>query len=71
MPNLVFKRLTIASDTLKSANQYTFKPRFNLITGNDNSIGKSTLAKLLFWTLGGDPSLDFTWQSFGIRALAL
>lgn len=69
MPNLVFKRLTIASDTLKSANQYNFKPRFNLITGNDNSIGKSTLAKLLFWTLGGDPSLDFTWQSFDVRAL--
>ncbi|MDX8126439.1 hypothetical protein QLH52_04045 [Methylomonas sp. OY6] len=69
MPNLVFKRLTIASDILKSANQYNFKPRFNLITGNDNSLGKSTLAKLLFWTLGGDPSLDFTWQSFDVRAL--
>lgn len=69
MPNLVFKRLTIASDTLKSANQYNFKPRFNLITGNDNSIGKSTLAKLLFWTLGGDPLLDFTWKSFDVRAL--
>ena len=69
MPNLVFKRLTIASDTLKSANQYNFKPRFNLITGNDNSLGKSTLAKLLFWTLGGDPNLDFTWQSFDVRAL--
>lgn len=69
MPNLVFKRLTIASDTQKSANQYHFKPRLNLITGNDNSIGKSTLAKLLFWTLGGDPDLDFTWQSFDVRAL--
>jgi outer membrane murein-binding lipoprotein Lpp len=69
MPNLVFKRLTIASDTLKSANQYNFKPRFNLITGNDNSLGKSTLAKLLLWTLGSDPDLDFTWQSFDVRAL--
>lgn len=69
MPNLVFKRLTVASDTLKSANQYNFKPRFNLITGDDNSLGKSTLAKLLFWTLGGDPALDFTWQSFDVRAL--
>lgn len=69
MPNLVFKRLTIASDILRSANQYNFKPRFNLITGNDNSIGKSTLAKLLFWTLGGDPSLDVTWLSFDVRAL--
>lgn len=69
MPSLVFKRLTIASHTLRSANQYSFSPRFNLITGNDNSIGKSTLAKLLFWTLGGDPTLDVTWQSFEVRAL--
>lgn len=69
MPNLVFKRLTIASDTLKSANQYNFNPRFNLITGNDNSIGKSTLAKLLLWTLGGNPTFDFTWRSFDVRAL--
>lgn len=69
MPNLVFKRLIVASDTLKSANQFTFQSRFNLITANDNSFGKSTLAKLLFWTLGGDPDLDFTWESFDVRAL--
>lgn len=69
MLSLVFKRLTIASDTLKSANQFNFKPRFNLITGNDNSLGKTTLAKLLLWTLGADPDLDFTWQSFDVRAL--
>jgi len=69
MPNLVFKRLVVASDTLKSANQFTFQPRFNLITANDNSFGKSTLAKLLFWTLGADPELDFTWDSFDVRAL--
>jgi hypothetical protein len=69
MKNLVFKRLVIASDTLKSGNQFEFKPRFNLITANDNSVGKSTLAKLLFWTLGGDPVLDFTWNSFDVRCL--
>jgi hypothetical protein len=69
MSNLVFKRLVIASDTQKSANLFNFQPRFNLITGNDNSLGKSTLAKLLFWTLGGDPDLDVTWQSFDVRSL--
>ena len=42
MENLVFKRLVVASDTLKSGNQFEFKPRFNLITANDNSVGKST-----------------------------
>lgn len=69
MKNLLFKRLVVASDTLKSGNQFEFKPRFNLITANDNSFGKSTLAKLLFWTLGGDPVLDVTWTSFDVRCL--
>jgi hypothetical protein len=69
MKNLAFKRLVVASDTLKSGNQFEFKPRFNLITANDNSFGKSTLAKLLFWTLGGDPVLDATWTDFDVRCL--
>lgn len=69
MKNLVFKRLVVASDTLKSGNQFEFKPRFNLITANDNSIGKSTLAKLLFWTVGGEPILDVTWMGFDVRCL--
>lgn len=69
MKNLVFKQLVVASDTLKSGNQFEFKPRFNLITANDNSVGKSTLAKLLFWTLGADPVFDYTWLSFDVRCL--
>lgn len=69
MKNLAFKRLVVVSDTLKSGNQFEFKPRLNLITANDNSFGKSTLAKLLFWTLGCDPELDVTWRSFDVRCL--
>lgn len=69
MKNLVFKQLVVASDTLKSGNQFEFKPCFNLITANDNSYGKSTLAKLLFWTLGGDPVFDVTWMGFDVRCL--
>ncbi|MDN5536923.1 hypothetical protein [Comamonas sp.] len=69
MRNLAFKRLVVASDTQKSGNRFEFKPRFNLITANDNSFGKSTLAKLLFWTLGGEPVLDVTWLSLDVRCL--
>lgn len=70
MPNLVFKRLTITSDTQKSGNQFTFQPKFNLITGGvDNSLGKSTLAKMLLWSLGCDPDLDTTWQGFDVRTM--
>ncbi|WP_115540234.1 hypothetical protein [Xanthomonas campestris] len=69
MKKLAFERLVVTSDSLRSGNQFEFKPRFNLITANDNSFGKSTLAKLLFWTLGGDPALDATWTGFDVRCL--
>lgn len=69
MKNLAFERLVVASDTQKSGNQFEFKPRSNLITANDNSFGKSTLAKLLFWALGGEPALDVTWKSLDVRCL--
>ena len=69
MPNLIFKQLTVASDTQSAANQFQFHPRFNLITANDNSVGKSTIAKLLQWTLGAEPILDTTWKNFDVRSL--
>ena len=57
------------SNSQKSANQFNFHPKYNLITGDNNSIGKSTLAKLLLWTLGCSTHHDPTWKSFDIRAL--
>ncbi|MGJ8517357.1 hypothetical protein [Carnimonas bestiolae] len=69
MKKLSFRRLTVASDIVKSGNQFEFEPRFNLITANDNSFGKSTLAKLLFWTLGADPVLDATWKGFDVLCM--
>lgn len=69
MRNLVFKRLVVGSDILKSGNQFEFKPRFNLITANNNSVGKSTLAKLLLWTLGASPHLDDIWCDCDARCL--
>lgn len=59
------------SNSQKSANQFNFDPKFNLITGNNNSIGKSTLAKILLWTLGCSPNLDDTWKSLDIKSLLI
>lgn len=67
--NLSFKQLTIVSNSQKSANQFNFHPQYNLITGNNNSIGKSTLAKLLLWTLGCSTHHDATWKALDIRSL--
>jgi len=69
MKSLIFKRLVLVSDTTKSANQFKFQERFNLITGKNNSIGKSSLVKSIFWALGCEPEFDETWNSFDCKAL--
>ncbi|MEG9328413.1 hypothetical protein V6B16_10750 [Salinimicrobium catena] len=63
MPNLIFNRLLVLSNSSKQANQFVFKKTLNLITAVDNSVGKSTLVKLLFWGLGCEPYLDSNWNS--------
>lgn len=69
MRSLIFNSLTIASPSQKCANRFEFHPQFNLITGPDNSIGKSTLVKLLLWTFGCEPGLDSTWTSTESRCI--
>ncbi|MGM3216387.1 hypothetical protein ACSQ5K_14180 [Pseudomonas sp. PhalM4] len=69
MENLYIKRLTLISDTDKSANQFEFSKRYNLITANDNSHGKSTLAKMIVWAFGCSPSLDHVWLGLNCKVL--
>lgn len=69
MENLYIKRLTLISDTDKSANQFEFSNRYNLITANDNSHGKSTLAKMIVWAFGCSPSLDHVWLGLNCKVL--
>ncbi|WHT00469.1 MAG: hypothetical protein LZT29_03536 [Pantoea stewartii] len=69
MRSLKFQRLVLISDSKKLANQFTFPKRLNLITGEDNSIGKSTLAKSLLWSLGCDPVFDEEWKSNEIKSI--
>lgn len=61
MKKLIFKQVTAVSDSLKCGGQFELSPKLNLITGDDNSIGKSTLAKILLWAVGCDPHFDTTW----------
>ncbi|WP_426810448.1 hypothetical protein ABOC32_06360 [Pseudomonas sp. WOUb67] len=69
MKKMTFKQVTIISDSLKCGGQFELSPKLNLITGDDNSIGKSTLAKILLWTVGCDPHFDTTWASLDALAL--
>jgi len=63
MQSLKLSRLVIISNSEKSANQFEFSKTLNLIIANDNSVGKSTLLKLIFWTFGCEPEFDTTWKA--------
>lgn len=69
MPNLKFKQLLVLSNSARSANQFTFGPSLNLITANDNNVGKSTIVKLLFWTFGCEPFFDTNWTNTDSRTI--
>lgn len=69
MPNLKFKRLLILSNSTKTANQFEFSETLNLITAIDNSVGKSTLVKLLFWGIGCEPTLDTNWETVDSKTI--
>lgn len=53
MSNLVFKDVLILSKAEKKARKVSFKPGANLLTG-ENNVGKSTLIKSLYYTLGAE-----------------
>ncbi|WP_074132473.1 hypothetical protein, partial [Bradyrhizobium sp. NAS96.2] len=53
MKRLVFKEVLILSKAEKAARAETFSPTTNLLTG-ENDVGKSTLIKSLYHTLGAD-----------------
>lgn len=63
MQSLKFKQLLLLSDTNKLANRFNFGAGRNLITANDNTVGKTTLVKLLLWGVGCDLTLDSKWKA--------
>jgi hypothetical protein len=63
MQNLKFIQMLLLSNSQKAANQFKFSKTLNLITAQDNSVGKSTLLKLLFWGFGCEPEFDTTWKA--------
>lgn len=63
MKSLKFKQLLVLSNSAKAANQFEFSKKLNLIKATDNSVGKSTLLKLLLWGLGCEPELDTAWNA--------
>lgn len=70
MKNLTFKRVVLLSDSQKSANQFEFQKKYNLITAHQNSCGKTSLVKSLFWALGCDPhDTPDSWKELDCKVL--
>ena len=63
MRSLIFDQLSVKSNSQRKANQFKFSTSLNLITADDNSVGKTTLVKLLYWTFGCEVYFDTTWES--------
>lgn len=61
-------KIWILSDMEKKANVFTFGPKLNLITSTKNSVGKSTLSKIILWAFGSEPFFDSQWKKQDILA---
>ncbi|MBD3642465.1 MAG: hypothetical protein HUJ18_15830 [Marinobacter sp.] len=58
---MVIKQLTILSIPEKSAKTVTFHPQRNVITG-ENDVGKSSIIKSIYHSLGADVHFDSVWE---------
>ena len=58
---LLIKHLTILSISEKSAKTVSFHPQRNLITG-ENDVGKSSIIKSIYHSLGADVHFDNVWE---------
>ena len=67
MAKLIVKQLTIIAENEKKAKRFLFGPGKNLITSDFNTVGKSTLVKMLLWSFGCKPSLDSDWTKLGLK----
>lgn len=69
MKNFIFKRVVILSDTQKSASQFVFQKKYNLITGGlDHSVGKTSLVKAMLWAIGCEPhDISASWKALDCK----
>lgn len=69
MNTLKLRKLLVQSTTQSQASMFRFGSGLNLITGDDNSVGKSTLARLPLWAMGCDFNFDNDWKQHDARVI--
>ena len=61
--------MELMSDSRRAGSQFIFQEKLNLIMGNDNDIGKSSLVKSILWALGCEPYFDDDWRSIDCKGI--
>lgn len=62
MNEMIFKDILIADLAQKTARYVSFETGLNVITSKDNHVGKSSLLKSLYYTLGAEVEFDQAWD---------
>ena len=63
MSCMLFKDILIADVQQKKARYVTFESGLNVITSDDNHVGKSSIVKALYRTLGAEVTTDSVWDN--------
>lgn len=62
MNSMYFKDILIADIQKHTARYESFSKGLNVVTGEDNHVGKSSLVKSLYYTLGAEVAFDDAWS---------
>lgn len=62
MKEVYFKKLIIADLQNRTARVQSFEKGLNVVTSADNHVGKSSLLKSLYYTLGAEVDYDSVWD---------
>ncbi len=62
MSSMYFKDILIADIQKHTARYETFIKGLNVVTGEENHVGKSSLVKSLYYALGAEVDFDDTWS---------
>lgn len=62
MNSVYFQKILIADIYQKKAKSATFAKGINVVSSNENHVGKSSLIKSLYYSLGADIDYDNTWD---------
>jgi len=62
MNDIIFAEILIVDIQKKTARKHTFNEGINVITSSENHVGKSSLIKSIYYTLGAEVDFDDNWD---------